>query len=67
VFDYEFGLSPAWADYAYVCVGVCQRVVQEQCAYGVAFSCLSCPAGSDELACLELVYEFGLVRGWVEA
>jgi hypothetical protein len=23
VFDYEFGLSPAWSDYADVCVGIC--------------------------------------------
>ena len=23
VFDYEFGLSPAWPDYGYVCVWVC--------------------------------------------
>lgn len=23
VFDYEFGLSPAWSDYADVCIGIC--------------------------------------------
>ena len=41
--------------------------MQKQCAYGVAFSCLPRPAGCDELVCLELLDEFGLVSGWVEA
>jgi hypothetical protein len=67
VFDYEFGLSPAWSNDADVHVWVGQRVMQEQRAYGVALSCLPCPSCGYELACLELVYEFGLVGGWVEA
>jgi uncharacterized protein (UPF0212 family) len=33
----------------------------------VAFSRLPCPSCGYELACLELVYEFGLVGGRVEA
>ena len=67
VFDYEFCLSPAWTNYADVRVRVCQCVMEQEGAYGVAFSCLPCPSCSYELACLELVYEFGLVGGWVEA
>jgi hypothetical protein len=67
VFDYEFYLSPAWSDHADVDVSVCQGVVEEEGAYGVAFSCFPCPAGGDELAVLELAYEFGLVGGWGEA
>ena len=67
VFDYEFCLSPAWTDYAYVCVRICQCVVQKQGAYGVAFPCLSCPSCGYELAVLELVYEFCLVACGCEA
>ena len=41
--------------------------MEEEGAYGVAFSCLPCPSGGNELAALELAYEFGLVGGWGEA
>jgi hypothetical protein len=40
--------------------------VQEQGAYGMAFSRLPCPAGGDELAVLELAYKLFLVCGWGE-
>ncbi len=66
MFDDEFGLSPAGADYADVAVWVCERVMQQERAYDVAFSCLPCPACGYELAVLELADEFRLIGGWCE-
>jgi hypothetical protein len=67
VLDYEFGLSPAGTHNAHAAGWMHQSIMQQQCAYGVAFARLTRPPCGNKLVVLELFNKLKLVGGGVEA